>query len=208
MAARITPRRPSGGSQARADRTRAVVLDETVRCILEEGFAAPSVRHITERAGVTWGVVQYHFGDLGGLLMAVVDKGFAELIETLEQLPPATPGTTVAERTEFVVDAVWEAFSSPTSLAALQLLISTRSMRDAVANSHLTELGDSFATLGRRLGEGLAAPHAGAIGNLVWTTLRGLIVAQLISPQEWDSSRDRRTLVDVITTYIEANAAR
>jgi AcrR family transcriptional regulator len=45
---------------------RAIVIDETIRCILEEGFAAASAKHITERAGVTWGVVQYHFGDRDG----------------------------------------------------------------------------------------------------------------------------------------------
>lgn len=48
------PRRPPTGTQARAERTRTVVIDETVRCILDEGFAPPSVRHITDRAGVTW----------------------------------------------------------------------------------------------------------------------------------------------------------
>ncbi|PRC52038.1 TetR family transcriptional regulator, partial [Mycobacterium sp. ITM-2017-0098] len=49
-----SPRRPPVGGQARAERTRNAVIDETVRCILEEGFAPPSVRHITDRAGVTW----------------------------------------------------------------------------------------------------------------------------------------------------------
>ena len=69
------------------------MIDETVRCVLEEGFAPPSVRHIADRAGLTWGVVQYHFGDLDGLLMAVVDKGFGELIETLARLPAVGPAT-------------------------------------------------------------------------------------------------------------------
>ena len=41
-----------------------MVIDETVRCVIEEGFGAASAKHITERAGVTWGVIQYHFGDL------------------------------------------------------------------------------------------------------------------------------------------------
>jgi hypothetical protein len=45
---------------------RAIVIDETIRCIFEEGFAAASAKHITERAGVTWGVVQYHFGAATG----------------------------------------------------------------------------------------------------------------------------------------------
>src|SRR5206468_4391703 len=101
MAPLAAPRRPANGSQLRADRTRALVIDETVRCILEEGFAAASAKHITERAGVTWGVVQYHFGDRAGLLMAVVDKGFAELIDSLHELPLDTENTRA--RTESIV---------------------------------------------------------------------------------------------------------
>ena len=109
-----------------------------MRCILDEGFAPPSVRHITDRAGLTWGVVQYHFGDLDGLLMAVVDKGFAELLEALGKLPAAPENA--SDRTEFVINAVWDAFSSPTSMAALEILIATRGLRDGVPAKHLADL--------------------------------------------------------------------
>jgi AcrR family transcriptional regulator len=185
----------------RADRTRALVIDETVRCILEEGFAAASAKHITERAGVTWGVVQYHFGDRDGLLMAVVDKGFAELLEALGELPAAAEN--VRDRTEFIVDAAWEAFSSPTSMAALEILIATRAMRDTGATEHLAALGKAFGKLGKQIGEGLDARHASAIGNLIWATLRGIVVADLVVPQPMDSRRERRTLVEMITRYVE-----
>src|SRR6202011_645201 len=93
--------------------------------VIDAGFAPPSVRHITDRAGLTWGVVQYHFGDLDGLLMAVVDKGFGELLDALEKLPPpAVREGSVRARTKFVIDTIWDAFSSPTSMAALEILIS------------------------------------------------------------------------------------
>ena len=159
------------------------MIDETVRCVLDEGFAPPSVRHIADRAGLTWGVVQYHFGNLDGLLMAVVDKGFGELIETLDRLPALGPATATHERVAFVVDAVWHAFSSPTSMAALEILISTRSMRDAVANTHLAEIMKTLTALGRQIGQGLDAPDATEVGNLIWATLRGLVVAQMVSPR-------------------------
>ena len=197
-----TPRRPPGGSQERAERTRAAVVDETIQCILDEGFAAPSVRHITERAGVTWGVVQYHFGDLSGLLMAVVDKGFGELIATLEGLPVTIAALAPRARTEAVVDAAWTAFSSPTSMAAFEILVSTRELRDAVADTHLVEVGNALTALGRHLGAGLDTSHASEIGSLIWATLRGLAIAELISPIPLDSSNDRRVLVEVITAYI------
>jgi len=181
------------------------VIEETIRCILEEGFAAASAKHITERAGVTWGVVQYHFGDRDGLLMAVVDKGFAELLDTLRGLP--LDAENARDRTEFIVTAAWEAFSSPTSMAALEILIATRAMREEGAGQHLAELGRAFGKLGKHIGEGLDARHAAAIGNLIWAALRGLIVAQLVVPEPLDTRRERRALVDMITSYVEGATA-
>jgi len=192
-------------TQLRAERTRALVIDETIRCILDEGFAAASAKHITERAGVTWGVVQYHFGDRDGLLMAVVDKGFAELTAALRGLPLAAEN--VGDRTEFVVNAAWEAFSSPTSMAALEILIATRAMRDTGASAHLATLGATMARLGKHIGEGLHARHAAAIGNLIWATLRGLVVATLVVSEPVDTRRERRALVDMITHYVDGVSA-
>ena len=198
------PRRPPTGGQARAERTRAAVIDETVRCILDEGFAPPSVRHITDRAGVTWGVVQYHFGDLDGILMAVVDQGFGELLATLADLSPEAERLDQRSRVAFVVEAVWQAFSSPTSRAALEILISTRGIRGDPVNTHLAELMAKLTDLGRQLGEGLAAPDATHVGNLIWNTLRGIVIAQMTWPEPVDQSRDLQTLVDVVSTYIAA----
>lgn len=207
MARSPAPRRPPGGNQERAERTRRAVIDETVRYILDEGFAAPSVRRITERAGLTWGVVQYHFGDLGGLLMAVVDQGITELTEALERLRRDTGNLPTERRTEVVVDALWQAFSSPTSMAALEILISTRAARDSAVNAQLSDTMRQFTELGRHLGEDLDAPQAAEIGNLIWATLRGIVLAQMVSPQPLDTSRDRRTLVDVLNTYIRAQGS-
>ena len=198
------PRRPPTGGQPRAERTRNAVIDETVHCILEEGFAPPSVRHITDRAGVTWGVVQYHFGDLDGLLMAVVNRGFGELSATLEELAPAAATLGAQDRVAFVVNAVWKAFSSPTSRAALEILISTRGARADAVNAQLAEVMGKLADLGRQLGEGLSAPHAERVGNLIWNTLRGIIAAQLTWPEPVDSTRDVQTLIDLVGSYIAA----
>ena len=126
MTSNVTPRRPANGKQVRADRTRAMVIDETVRCVLEEGFGAASAKHITERAGVTWGVIQYHFGDRDGLLMAVVDSGFSELLAKLREVEPKLSSQIGRARTELLVNTVAEAFLSPTSIAALEILIATR----------------------------------------------------------------------------------
>src|ERR1700739_2294265 len=105
MVQRVAPRRPAHGNQARAERARALAIDETVRCVLEEGIAAASAKHIAERAGMTWGVIQYHFGDRDVLLMAVVDQGFGELLATLRALPPPAAQMNTTQRVEQVVTA-------------------------------------------------------------------------------------------------------
>jgi len=196
------PRRPATGSQARAERSRQAVIDETVRYILEEGFAPPSMRQITERAGLTWGVVQYHFGDLDGILMAVVDKGFGELLQTLDALPARAATVSDEQRPAFIVDAVWQAFSSPTSMAALEILIATRGARTSSANAHLAAMTKRLTEIGRHLGTDLPPSAAGRLGNLIWATIRGLVAVQLTWPEPLDSTRDRQMLVEVVTAYL------
>ncbi|MDP7705624.1 TetR/AcrR family transcriptional regulator [Mycobacterium sp. TY815] len=196
------PRRPASGGQARAERSRQAVIDEAVRYILKEGFAPPSVRQITERAGLTWGVVQYHFGDLNGILMAVLDKGFADLLETLDQLPAQAAQVSPQDRPAFVVDAVWRAFSSPTSMAALEILIATRSARTDKANAHLAAMTARMTEIGEHLGSGIAPAQATRLGNLIWATIRGLVAVQLTWPRPLDSTRDRAMLAEVITAYL------
>jgi TetR/AcrR family transcriptional regulator, regulator of cefoperazone and chloramphenicol sensitivity len=201
---RPAPRRPPGGSQERADRTRALVIEETVRCIIEEGYAAASARHIAERAGVTWGGIQYHFGDREALMMAVVDEGFSHLLECLRAGPEtASAPRSIRRMAESIVSTAWEAFSTPTSMAALEILIATRASRDPAATEHLTELAEALSKLGRQIGQGLRSTHATAIGNLLWSALRGMVLAQMVVSTPVDTTRERRELIDVIVTYIE-----
>jgi TetR/AcrR family transcriptional regulator, regulator of cefoperazone and chloramphenicol sensitivity len=200
---RPAPRRPPGGSQERADRTRALAVEETVRCIIEEGYEAASARHIAERAGVTWGVIQYHFGDREALMMAVVDEGFAHLLETLGTHPGVSPKLTLRKKAESIVATAWEAFSTPTSRAALEILIATRATREPAATEHLTELAKALNQLGKQIGQGLRASQGTAIGNLLWAALRGMVLAQMVVRTPIDTTRERRELVDVIVAYIE-----
>ena len=113
---RTAPTRRAVKGQTRGDRTRQLIIDETIRCVREEGFAAISASHIAERAGVTWGVIQYHFGDRNAVLMAVVDHGYELLRQAIDDLE--LPVGSTRERVQAIVDAGWDAFSNPASLAA------------------------------------------------------------------------------------------
>ncbi|MGE2690663.1 TetR/AcrR family transcriptional regulator [Mycolicibacterium pulveris] len=197
-----TPRRPPSGSQARAERSRRIVVEETVRYILEEGFPPPSIRRITERAGLTWGTVQYHFGDLDGILMAVVDAGFAEVLETLDTVAAHAPGIGDEERPAYVVDAVWQAFSRPASIAAMQILIATCGDRTAAANARLADMAERISAIGQHLHPDLDAALAKRLGNLIWHAIRGMVTVQMLWPEPFDSTRDRQMLVEVLSAFL------
>ncbi|MBK6510444.1 MAG: TetR/AcrR family transcriptional regulator [Haliea sp.] len=53
--------------------TREKVILAAIDCIYRDGFHAAHTNRIAEEAGVSWGVLQYHFGDKDGLLQAVID---------------------------------------------------------------------------------------------------------------------------------------
>ena len=200
----IAPTRPAGGSQARAERTRALIMDETVRCVVEEGFAAASAKHIAERAGVTWGVIQYHFGDRDGLLAAVVDAGFDELRGRMATVE--VPNGPSREQVTALVDAAWAAFSTPTSRASLEILVATRARRDQAANAHLAAMAGQLTRLGSDLiGDRRHVGDATAIGDLLWATLRGLVLTQMVVNEPVDSKRERAALVDLLVARLDTN---
>ena len=195
------PTRRGETRQQRGDETRAAIIAETVACILEEGFAAASAKHITERANVSWGVIQYHFGDRDQLLMAVVDQGFAGLQQTLAEVElPAGP---LRARVAAVVEAAWSAFSNPTSMAAQEILVATRVTRNRKLNRHLVDMNAGLTALGAKL---VPDRDGTAIADLIWACLRGLTLPQLISPTDYDSARQREALIDVLTLYLSAES--
>ncbi len=189
---RTTPRRPSTGRQERGDRTRELLIDETVRCIREEGFSAASARHIIERAGVSWGVIQHHFGDRDGLLSAVIDDAMERLIATLKALSDPAQ----VSDTEDLVRASWEAFANPKAMAGLEILISTKELRQQLDARQVERLGVALVGLVERVtGDG---EHGVALGMLIWTTPVAMMIAELFATLPVSVSEAQKAITDLI----------
>jgi TetR/AcrR family transcriptional regulator, regulator of cefoperazone and chloramphenicol sensitivity len=195
----VSPTRRTSAPRKRGDDTRSKIIDETVRCIVEEGFAAATAKHVAERAGVTWGVIQYHFGDRNGMLMAVVDDGVARLVESLSSADVSE--LPLRKRIEVVVDTAWSCYSSPTSMAAFEILRAIRGGPDASSRRHLLEMNDAIGQLGRLITDDRS--NAG-VAEVIWATLRGVVLAQMVIGAEIDWSQERRALIEMVTHYLGA----
>ncbi|WP_024443348.1 MULTISPECIES: TetR/AcrR family transcriptional regulator [unclassified Mycobacterium] len=192
------PTRRTSSPRKRGDDTRARIIDETVRCISEEGFGAATAKHVAERAGVTWGVIQYHFGDRNGLLMAVVDDGVAELLTSLSAVDVSELG--LRQRIEAVVDTAWRCYASPTSLAAFEILRATRGSLGEQSHEHLIQMNTAINRLGRLVSDD---PADSGVAEVIWAALRGIILAQMLigGPVDWHT--ERRVLLDMVAHYLQ-----
>src|ERR1700758_4951023 len=68
---------------------RAALLAAARAELAEHGHAGISLRAIARRAGVSHAAPKYYFSDRAALLTAVAAQGFAELADSLRQVPPA-----------------------------------------------------------------------------------------------------------------------
>jgi AcrR family transcriptional regulator len=68
------------GGQADAAGARRKVLDGAIAAICELGYYRASSNAIAQKASVTWGSIQHHFGSREGLMLAVLEDSVDRLV--------------------------------------------------------------------------------------------------------------------------------
>ena len=187
----VEPReRTPQGERTRAMRTR--LLDATIDCLVECGWARTTTTLVSKRAGVSRGAQLHHFPTKQDLVVAAVEyiatKRRAELEAAAEHLPDR-------RRTRAVLEILSEQFTSPVFLAALELWVAARTDQG---------LQEAVGPLEQRIGRethhqavalfGVDESDAGA-RELVQATLdmlRGLGLADTLA----DDSRRRKRILD------------
>lgn len=100
--------------------TRARVIQAAISCIYRDGFHAAHTNQIAREAGVSWGVLQYHFGDKDGLLQAVLDHIFQEFLDTLSQT--RIEGDDLRQRLDQLIDVTWSLISKKEYRVSIAIL--------------------------------------------------------------------------------------
>jgi AcrR family transcriptional regulator len=72
-----------------APQRREQLLDATKGIVAEHGFHAVSIEAVAREAGISRPIVYEHFGDLAGLLEALIDRESARALGQLAQVLPA-----------------------------------------------------------------------------------------------------------------------
>jgi AcrR family transcriptional regulator len=114
----VTTNRPV---RAAATDSRRLVIAAAIDTILERGYYRASSNEIARRAGVTWGVIQYHFGTREKLLLAALEHAISAHSDFLRQA--AIAGDDLADRLQSFGATLWDYYGNDQFLAHLQIII-------------------------------------------------------------------------------------
>lgn len=188
-----TARAATPPKQDRSRLTRQRLLEATVRCLAERGWAASTVSVIAHEAGISRGALQHHFPTREALVVAALEYMFQERRALVERLNPPRGGDD-SDRVHAVVSTLIEVYTGDLFRAALHAW--TAAAADEQVRSVIAPLERRFA----RSVHDLAVAHLGVddsdphVRTLIQATLdlaRGLALADLLT----DDSKRRRRIV-------------
>jgi AcrR family transcriptional regulator len=117
----VLPRRTQ---EERSAATRARLLDATISCLSEIGYARTTTTEIAERAGVSRGAQLHHFPTKAELVTTAVERLFERRTEEFRKAFATLPES--ADRSAAAVDLLWSMVSGPTFHAWLELVVAAR----------------------------------------------------------------------------------
>jgi AcrR family transcriptional regulator len=169
---------------SRAARTRTRILDAARRVLAEEGLERFTTRRVAELAGVSHGMVHYHFTDKRELALALVVHARLDWVEPLEELVDG-PGS--AEKRMRAVIA-W--IAEPATIETMRLhqgLFVLALQDDAVRERLAAEFARwraPFVTLFGQLAEelGLHGFDSSSVGEAFAVAADGLVQQQSLEP--------------------------
>ncbi|TNC29009.1 TetR/AcrR family transcriptional regulator [Amycolatopsis alkalitolerans] len=158
----------------RREQTRTALLDATIDCLVELGYARTSMQEICTRAGVSKGAAQHHFAAKAELMAAAVGhlttKRMDALAGSLGKLPRGADAIPAA------IDMLWAGYSGALATASTELWIAARTdpaLRAAIRPVDRA-MGRAALEKIRFLADGLPAEQAETLFWLTVNLMRGL----------------------------------
>lgn len=198
----MTSREPK---QDRSRVTRQRLLESTVDCLAESGWAATTVSVAAEKAGVSRGAAQHHFPTREELITAALEHMFdTRMTEVRAEVNEVPVGP---DRTEAVITRMVDYFTGTLFKAALQVW--TAAAADEALKARIVPLEAKFGRAVHRVTvELLGADDTDpATHRLVQATLdmaRGLGLADVLT----DDSARRRGIVEQWAATLDAALRR
>jgi len=166
----------------RVAETRLKLLDATVECLAEIGYARMTTADVADRAGLSRGAQLYHFQSKAELVATAVDhlldRLHAEFLDAVTAMPADV------ERGPAVVELLWQIVNQPNFAAWLELVMAARTDAELapkvadVENRFVSRVAITFLQLFPSSGAPTAEQAAAA--PLIFSILIGLAVQRMV----------------------------
>jgi len=198
MATTTTTPSPRRSQAERSASTRQALLDATIACLMEDGYASTTTSRVAERAGVSRGAHLHHFQTREALMAAAMEhlaeRRGEQLLAAAQKLPAGR------ERIARGLDLLWASYASPLYQAALDLWTHARTdpdLRERLARVE-RDLDRQTVRLSATLfGEVARQPGFDGLLEMATATMRGLALLDTVNPgagrnrRQWPFARAR-----------------
>lgn len=174
----------------RREATRRALLDATVSCLVEDGYANTTTRRIAERAKVSPGALQHHFASKQELVSEAItylhQRATQDLIE--RGLPSADSSRQLIEQ---LLDRLWEVHKGPLIEAISELVVAARtdpSLRQKLAEAQHEAVEMVAVTARHLLPKQAIRPGLVELISTVLAALRGIVMLGFISPTDRETA--------------------
>ena len=195
VATELTPKtkKPRRTNRERTAETRAALLDATISCLFDLGYARTTTTVVCRRAGVSRGAQLHHFPTKASLVTSALTRLFEKLHDDFRRSLAALPPD--ADRNSSAIDLLWRMVSGRMFYAWLELLVASRT--DAELRESVTRISEQFGaaiqqTYRELFADSGAAPQLDFAPEFVFSVLEGLALHEIAHPG--DASRVEQTL--------------
>ena len=209
------PPTPPRRSQAeRSAATREALLDATIACLVEDGYANTTTSRVAERAGVSRGAHLHHFQTRQALVAAAMEHLAERRGEHLLAAAEALPAGPRAPRRG--LDLLWESYASPLYQAALDLWTHARTdpeLRERLEPRRAqARPPDASRSRGRCSASSPSGPGFERLIEMALATMRGLALLDTLHPggernrRQWPHCREQ--LVEMFEAMVGGNPTK
>ena len=189
-----------------SEKTRQTVLDAAIHCLASEGYHRATSNRIARQAGLSWGVIQYHFGDRAGIYRAVLDSIIAANLTELDQLAQSGAGKSVHERLQLLTKRAWQLLNHPAYLATMELLLNLNRDPELALNTnpYVKRWSARVGALWQSIFPEFPIDHAGsaAARQIFFAAMRGFVDNRLIG--QWPKRKVPEGVFSALVTACES----
>jgi AcrR family transcriptional regulator len=174
--------RPRRTQEQRSSEMRTRLLDATIECLVQYGYAGTTTPRVAEMAGVTRGAQVHHFGSKNELVLAALRhlaaKRTAAAVREVGDLRAGGDPLTA------FLDVIWELHEDPIFVATVELWVAGRTDADLgreVAKFESIVVGSLSAAVAQMVPEDVNKSMLDFV-FVAMDTLRGILISSYVDP--------------------------